>query len=81
MSYIKQIEPEESSGELARIYTEIAGKRGRVANIYKLHSLDANLMEFHRNTYFHTMFKAGGLSRLEREAIAVAVSVSNECHY
>jgi len=81
MSYIKQIEPEASSGKLAKLYTEIAEARGRVANIYKLHSLDADLMQVSRDMHFSTMFKAGGLSRMEREAIAVAVSVSNECHY
>ena len=81
MSYIKQIEPEDSSGKLAKLYTEIAGARGRIANIYKLHSLDADFMRVHRDMYSQTMFKAGGLSRMEREAMAVAVSVSNECHY
>jgi len=81
MAYIKQIEPEEATGKLAEIYREIAGARGRVANIYKLHGLDPDLLRVHRDTYFHTMFRRDGLSRLERQAMAVAVSVSNECHY
>ena len=81
MTYIKQIEPEEAEGKLGKLYTDLAGARGSVANIYKLHSLDAELLQVHRDTYYHTMFKPGGLKRIEREAIAVAVSVSNECHY
>ncbi|MBU0508352.1 carboxymuconolactone decarboxylase family protein [bacterium] len=81
MPYIQTIEPEEAEGNLADVYLEIARTRGRVANIYKLHSLDPDSLRAHRDMYFAAMFSEGGLSRLEREAIAVAVSVANDCHY
>jgi alkylhydroperoxidase family enzyme len=35
----------------------------------------------HLQLYRAVMFGASGLSRTEREAIAVAVSAVNDCHY
>lgn len=81
MSYINQINPEASSGDLARLYAEIAKRRGRVANFYKLLSLDDELAAANRDMYWASMLTIKGLSKLEREAMAAAVSISNECAY
>ena len=45
------------------------------------HSLNAEALEAHVALYRVLMFGPSGLSRAEREAIAVAVSAANDCHY
>ena len=54
---------------------------GQSANILDSHSLNADALRAHIGLYRTVMFGESGLSRLEREAIAVAVSAANECHY
>jgi uncharacterized peroxidase-related enzyme len=81
MPFIQTIEPDSATGPLAEIYSDILQKRGDIANIYQLSSLDPEFMRVHRQMYETLMLAPGGLSRVEREAIAVAVSVSNGCHY
>ncbi|MFZ5434546.1 MAG: peroxidase, partial [Calditrichota bacterium] len=76
MPYIETINPEQAEGKLAEIYREIARARGRVANIYPLQSLDPDSLHANRDLYFAAMYSPEGLPRLEREAIAVAVSVA-----
>jgi len=81
MSWIEEIEVEDADGRLAEIYTELIEKRGKVANILKVHSLNAEAMGNHLDLYMTIMFGKSGLSRAEREAIAVVVSVNNDCAY
>jgi uncharacterized peroxidase-related enzyme len=81
MSWIEEIEVSEAEGKLAEMYTELVRKRGKVSNILQVHSLNPQAMEDHLGLYMTLMFGKSGLSRLEREAIAVVVSASNECEY
>ena len=81
MSWIEEIEVSEAEGELAEMYAELVRKRGKVSNILKVHSLNPEAMDDHLDLYMTLMFGKSGLSRLEREAIAVVVSASNECEY
>ncbi|MDD5087293.1 MAG: peroxidase-related enzyme [bacterium] len=81
MPFIRTISPDEADGKLRELYEEIRKKRGRVANFYPLLSLDPDSLRAHRDSYFAAMYSDGGLARLEREAMAVAVSVANECAY
>ncbi|MBU0690209.1 peroxidase-related enzyme [bacterium] len=81
MSYIKQIEPEQAAGKLRQLYDEILQRRGGIANLYKLLSLDTDLAQANRDMYWASMLTDKGLSGLEREVVAVAVAVSNECDY
>jgi alkylhydroperoxidase family enzyme len=53
----------------------------QLANIVASHSLNAEAMESHLRLYRTIMFGPSPLSRAEREAIAVAVSSANDCHY
>jgi hypothetical protein len=62
-------------------WVEEAPGTERVANIVSSHSLNAGAMEAHLELYRTIMFGPSGLSRPEREAIAVCVSAANECHY
>lgn len=50
-------------------------------NILASHSLNPEALDAHVQLYRVVMFGASGLSRAEREAMAVAVSVVNDCHY
>lgn len=81
MSWISEIEIDEADGKLAEIYANLVEKRGKVSNILKVHSLNPEAMGDHLNLYMTIMFGRSGLSRAEREAIAVVVSANNDCAY
>jgi len=81
MSWIEEIEVSEADGKLAEMYAQLLKQRGKVSNILKVHSLNPAAMDDHLDLYVTLMFGKSGLSRLEREAIAVVVSASNECAY
>jgi len=81
MSWIDEVEVADADGKLAEIYAELIEKRGKVSNILKVHSLNPDAMGNHLDLYMTLMFGRSGLSRAEREAIAVVVSATNECAY
>jgi alkylhydroperoxidase family enzyme len=51
------------------------------ANVLDSHSLNPGALRAHLGLYRTIMFGQPGLSRVEREAIAVVVSAANGCHY
>ena len=81
MSWIEEIEVSEADGELAETYAQLEKQRGKISNILKVHSLNPAALGNHLDLYMTLMFGKSGLSRLEREAIAVVVSANNECEY
>ncbi len=81
MSWIDEIAAEEAEGKLAETYAELERKRGKISNILKVHSLNPDALANHLDLYMTLMFARSGLSRLEREAVAVVVSANNECDY
>ena len=81
MSWIQEIEVGEADGTLEEMYAELTKKRGKISNILKVHSLNPAALGNHLDLYMTLMFGKSGLSRLEREAIAVVVSANNECEY
>ena len=81
MSWIEEIEVTEAEGRLAEVYSGLLEKRGKVANILQVHSLNPNALANHVDLYVSLMFGKSGLSRAEREAIAVVVSATNDCEY
>lgn len=58
-----------------------AGDAEELPNILASHSLNSDALRAHKRLYETVMFGESGLSRAEREAIGVAVSAANECHY
>jgi alkylhydroperoxidase family enzyme len=50
-------------------------------NVLASHSLNGEAMHAHIGLYHTIMYGDSPLSRSEREAIAVAVSAANSCHY
>ncbi len=81
MSWIEEIEVTEAEGRLTEVYADLLEKRGKIANILQVHSLNPNALASHVDLYMSIMFGKSGLSRAEREAIAVVVSASNDCEY
>lgn len=81
MAWIEEIDIDEADGKLAAIYAELIEKRGKISNILKVHSLNPDALGSHLELYMTIMFGRSGLSRAEREAIAVVVSANNDCAY
>lgn len=83
MAHIEVIAPGEAGEELAAVYEEVEHSRGAVANILAIHSLLPETMETHMDLYKAIQFSnaKGGLSRRERELLAVVVSAVNGCAY
>lgn len=81
MSWITVVPPEAAQGDLREVYRELEQKRGKVANILQVHSLRPTAMRAHVDLYMDLMFASGGLSRRQREMIAVVVSRENRCEY
>lgn len=80
-AWIDTIGPDEADALLAEVYSGIAGRSGSVANILRSQSLHPEALREHYTLYRTLMFSRGALSRADREAIAVAVSAANGCHY
>ncbi len=82
MPWIKEISKENATGKLKDLYQRITGRTGNeVANILKVHSIHPDVMEAHLNLYEQIMFGESGLTRSQREMIAVVVSSTNACEY
>ena len=81
MAWIQTIPENQATDLLQQIYEDLTKKRGKLANIMKVHSLNPQAMKNHMDLYLTLMFKQSPLSREERELIAVVVSTINRCHY
>ena len=81
MSWIKVIQEGEASGELKELYERMMEPWGGVDNILKIHSLNPPSLRAHFEFYKTLMQGRSGLSRIQREMIAVVVSAANHCHY
>ncbi len=81
MPWIRVLEESEAGPELREVYEEVRGARGRLSNIMQVQSLNPAAMRAHLELYMAVMFSGRGLSRQERELIAVAVSAANRCAY
>ena len=81
MAWINVIEEDEATGELKDEYDRLVEPWGGVDNIMKIHSLNLPSLRAHLALYKTLMYGASGLSRAQREMIAVVVSTANRCHY
>jgi len=81
MSFIRVVPPADADSSLSAAYGEVAGARGRVANILAVHSVHPEVMLRHLRLYQEIMFGESEITRLERETMAVAVSAANHCRY
>lgn len=82
MAWIETVAPEDATGALSRIYKAAARRAGRVFNIIRLQSSRPHVLRASVQLYQQIMFSSqSGLSRAEREMIAVTVSQANGCFY
>lgn len=81
MGWIDEISVPDADGALRDLYQAIEAKRGKIARILSVQSLDPPALRIHLDLYMHLMFSSGPLTRREREAIAVAVSAADGCAY
>ncbi len=81
MGYIRVIEEDEAEGELAREYSAARTRAGKIFNVVKIQSLRPEILRASTDLYLRIMYGTSGLSRAEREMLAVVVSQANDCHY
>jgi len=81
MARIETKSVREAKGPLEEAYGEVAKRRGNVANVFQAESLNPFVMRSHLDLYMKIMYGRSGLSRREREMIAVIVSSTNGCTY
>lgn len=81
MPFIEVIDYEQSEGELREVYEQILQRRGKLAEVHKIQSLNPESIVHHMELYMHLMFGKSPLRRYQREMIAVWVSKKNDCLY
>lgn len=79
--WIKVIDADEAAGRLREVYDETLKKRGALAEIHKIHSLNPESLVGHMELYMTLMFGRSPVPRRERELVGVAVSRTNGCPY
>src|ERR1700680_4322063 len=75
------LEPEPLSPEMAAYFAKCEEKLGFVPNVLKAYGFDMPKLSAFVGMYNDLMLAPSGLSKLEREMIAVAVSSHNRCYY
>ena len=75
------IDEEKAEGKLKEVYESIAGSGRKMAHVYKVQSLNPEVMEAHYKFYHSIMFGKSNLTRAQREMIATVVSTENGCFY
>jgi len=78
--WIRWVDEREADDRLRALYRRCGGPDG-IDHILKIHSLNPASLEAHYELYRHLMHGPSGLSRAEREMIAVVVSSANGCFY
>jgi uncharacterized peroxidase-related enzyme len=73
--------PEKLSPELQAYFRKCEEKLGFVPNVLKAYAFDGPKLSAFVAMYNDLMLAPSGLSKLEREMIAVAVSSHNKCYY
>ena len=82
MAWIRTVAPDEADGLLARLYAAAIRRAGKVYNVIRLQSPRPRVLRASTALYAEVMHgEASGLSRAEREMIAVVVSRANACRY
>ena len=81
MAHIETVHPDDAEGKLKAIYDAARDRAGKVYEILRVQSLDPEALATWIRLYRQVMFDPSGLSRIEREMVAVVVSKANGCHY
>lgn len=81
MAWIRTVPPEEAEGRLKEQYEAAVARAGRVYQIVQSMSLAPGILDASMKHFGQIAHAREGLSRSNRELVAVVVSVANECHY
>jgi len=76
-----KLKPEELTPEMAAYFAKCEEKLGFVPNVLTAYAFDMPKLSAFVAMYNDLMLAPSGLSKLEREMIAVAVSAHNRCFY
>jgi uncharacterized peroxidase-related enzyme len=76
-----KLKPEQLTPEMAAYFAKCEEKLGFVPNVLKAYAFDMPKLAAFVAMYNDLMLAQSGLSKLEREMIAVAVSAHNRCYY
>jgi uncharacterized peroxidase-related enzyme len=76
-----KLAPEKLAPEMAAYFRKCEEKLGFVPNVLKAYAFDGAKLSAFVAMYNDLMLAPSGLSKLEREMIAVAVSAHNRCYY
>ncbi len=81
MPYIDVIPPEAAKGQLKEIYDDLIKKRGKLAAVHQIQSLNPTSIVNHMDLYMTLMFGNSPLRRYQREMMAIVTSTENNCEY
>ena len=81
MAWIRTIPPEEARGPLRASYGRATARAGKVFQIVRAMSLAPGVLDASIELYLKIMYGPSGVSRRQREMLAVVVSTANDCHY
>ncbi|MBZ0298432.1 MAG: carboxymuconolactone decarboxylase family protein [Anaerolineae bacterium] len=81
MPYIKQVSDKEATGAVKRELDKAYKRAGRVWNIVRIMTPNAEAMRTSMSFYIALMYGESPLSRAQREMLAVVVSQTNHCRY
>ena len=82
MARIEVIPDDAWDGALGELHPRVVDPvYGRVDNILAVHSLNPRGMAAHQGLYESAMAGTATLRKVEREIIALVVSLENDCHY
>jgi uncharacterized peroxidase-related enzyme len=74
-------EPDSLDKDLQDLWNKCVEKLGFVPNVFSAYSLKPQRLRHFMQMYNDVMLAPSGLSKLEREMIAVVVSSANRCYY
>src|SRR6201996_8151046 len=74
-------DPDSLDDDLQAIWRKCEDKLGFVPNVYSAYSLKPQRLRHFMTMYNEIMLSESGLSKLEREMVAVVVSSANRCYY
>ncbi len=82
MAWIEIPDDRKWDGELAEYRAQVVDREhDRVDNILAVHGLDIDSLKAHQTLYAQAMRSTKTLRKVDREMIALVVSIANDCHY
>ena len=81
MVWIKTVQPEEATGELAEVYDELVAPGRPIGNVVRAYSLKPALLHAARKFSHVVTFGGSSLGRRKEELIATVVAAKLRCTY